>query len=142
MCLESKMTKTGAQTIDPFAWWGKQKLQCAERTVFLEPDQSYQIKGIEVGYHGHYGPGGARGTIKAFGKIGAKPVIGHGHSPGIKDGVYQTGTNSQLRLEFVRGPSSWLHTDCLIYSNGKRTLLNVIDGKWRVPAAMHLKEAA
>ena len=28
-------------------------------------------------------------------------------------------------------PSSWLHTDALIYRNGKRTLLNIIEGNWR-----------
>lgn len=142
MCMRSKMTETGAATIDPFAWWGKQKLKCADRTIFLAQDQTYLICGIDVSNHGHYGPSGVRGNIKAFGKVGVKLVIAHGHAPGIKDGVYQAGTNSLLKLEFVRGPSAWLHTDVLIYPNGKRTLINVIDGKWRLPARAQLKEAA
>lgn len=142
LCMRARMTDSGARTVDPFTYWAKKKLNVAGQCVFLDQDQNYQINGIEVGYHGDHGPNGARGNIRSFGKIGAKPVIGHGHSPGIKDGVYQTGTNSRLRLEFMRGPSSWLHTDCLIYRNGKRTLLNVIDGKWRVPPAAKLRKAA
>lgn len=134
MCLGSKMTETGASTIDPFAHWGRIFLppEVALRTTFLGAGETFQILGIDVGYHGDKGPNGARGSIKAFGKIGSKTVIGHSHSPGVKDGVYQTGTKGRLRMDFTRGqPSSWLHTDCLIYKNGKRTLIHIIDGEWR-----------
>lgn len=132
MCLGAKMTDTGARTIDPFAYWGLRKMKTADQAVFLEREQAYQIKGIEVGYHGDIGMNGARGSRASFGKIGAKTVIGHSHSPGIKDGVYQVGTSSRYRLEYARGPSSWLHTHCLIYENGKRSLANIIDGRWRM----------
>ena len=131
MAEHTRMGRSGAETIDPFAYWGKQRLKCADRTRFITEADGHQIEGIEVGYHGHDGPNGARGNIRSFGKIGAKTVIGHSHTPGIKDGVYQVGTSSQLRLEFVKGPSSWLHTHCLIYPNGKRTLINIVDGRWR-----------
>jgi hypothetical protein len=127
----ARMSPTGAKTIDPFKYWGERKLKSIGRTKFLGAEEAYQIEGIEVGYHGHDGPNGARGNIRSFGKIGAKTVIGHSHTPGIKDGVYQVGTSSQLRLEFVKGPSSWLHTHCVIYPNGKRTLVNIVDGRWR-----------
>lgn len=30
------------------------------------------------------------------------------------------------------GASSWLNTHCLLYANGKRSLINVIDGEWRL----------
>lgn len=54
-----------------------------------------------------------------------------GNSPGIQDGCYQVGT-SALKMGYAAGaPSSWLSTHCIIYENGKRTLINVIDGKWR-----------
>lgn len=127
----ARMEDSGAQTIDPFRHWAKEKLQCFHKSVFLDLDESYQIEGIEVGYHGHYGLNGARGTRSSFARIGTKVVIGHGHSPGIREGAYQVGTNSRLKLEYVKGPSSWLHTDCVIYRNGKRSLINIIDGKWR-----------
>lgn len=131
MCEGSKWTETGARTIDPFAYWAERKLKTAKRTVFLKRDQSFQIKGIEVGYHGDAGPNGARGSRTGFTRIGTKTVIGHSHSPGIKDGVYQVGTSSRLNLEYQRGPSSWLHTHCVIYANGKRSLLTVVGNRWR-----------
>lgn len=131
MCLGTTMTSNGASTIDPFVYWAKRNLKCADRCVFLHRDQSFQVKGIELGYHGDRGPNGARGTRAAFGKIGTKTVIGHSHSPGIRDGVYQVGTSSRLRLGYNSGPSGWLHAHCCVYRNSKRTLLIVVNGKWR-----------
>jgi len=127
----SHMGPGGAQTLDPFEYWAARKLKTYGQALFLELDESYRIEGIEVGYHGHYGLNGTRGSRASFAKIGTKVVIGHGHSPGIREGAYQVGTNSRLKLEYVKGPSSWLHTDCVIYKNGKRSLINIIDGEWR-----------
>ena len=127
------MTLHGASSPSPFVLWAKRLLPSDYRSVFLGADESYLIKGVEVGYHGDRGSNGARGNIRQFGKIGVKSVIGHSHTPGIKDGVYQVGTTSLLRLEYNHGPSSWLHTHCLIYRNGKRSLVNIIDGEWKAP---------
>jgi len=129
----TKLTKRGTDKPDPFVYWLQQKMPAAlaKRTVFPGPDEGFRILGIEVGYHGDKGSNGAKGTIRGFGKIGAKSVIGHRHTPGIKDGVYQVGTKSLLRLDYTHGPSSWMHTDCIIYRNGKRSLLNIIEGDWR-----------
>ena len=131
MMLGSKMGESGAQTIDPFVYWAKKKLKCAHRTKFLGRDESFRVKDIELSYHGDQGANGARGSRKSFSRIGERTVIGHSHSPGITEGAYQVGTSSRLTLEYNRGPSSWLHTHCVIYSNGKRSLINIIDGKWR-----------
>jgi len=131
MCLNAKMTDTGAKTIDPFAYWGMKKLKTASQAKFLGRTESFLIKGIEVGYHGHQGTNGARGSRASFAKIATKTVIGHGHSPGINAGCYQVGLNARYALEYVSGPSSWMHTNCLIYANGKRTLLSIIRGNWR-----------
>jgi len=132
MADSARMTKTGASTVDPFTYWAKRMMKTAGQTVFLKRDQSFQLMGIELGFHGDAGPNGSRGTRNGFTKVGTKVVIGHSHSPGIKDGVYQVGTSSRLGLEYQRGPSSWLHTHCLIYANGKRSLVNIIDGQWRL----------
>jgi hypothetical protein len=131
MCNGTKMGDGGVETIDPFIYWAGKKLKAFDQSRFLLPDESLRIHEIEVGMHGHLGPNGSRGTIKSFGKIGTKSVIGHSHSPGIKDGVYQVGTSSRLKLEYNHGPSSWLNTHCVIYPNGKRSLINIINGKWR-----------
>lgn len=132
MCEGAKWTDSGARTIDPFAYWAVRKLKTAKQARFLGRDESYLICGIECGYHGDKGANGSRGTLGSFTRIGAKTVTGHGHSPGIKDGAYRIGTKSRLNLEYnIGSPSSWLHTDCLIYENGKRSLVNIIDGEWR-----------
>lgn len=130
------LSETGYSFIDPFQFWCKNPLNgkgmTNDSTVFLGRDESFTIKGIEVGFHGDQGPNGARGSIKSFTKIGPKSVIGHSHTPGIEDGVYQVGVSSRLNLEYVSGPSSWLHTHCIIYNDGKRTLINIINGKWKL----------
>jgi hypothetical protein len=131
MCLGSKMVKTGPATIDPFAWWAKHKLKCINRTKFLSRNDSHLIAGIEVNFHGDAGPNGSRGTRNGFTRIGAKTVIGHSHSPGIKDGCYQVGTSSFLGLAYQRGPSSWLQCHAALYPNGKRSLIFIVNGFWR-----------
>lgn len=129
----TKWSPSGVQVQDAFSYWGKKWLKCAAQTTFLTRDEAYQIKGIECGYHGDRGPGGAPGSRASFRKIGVKTIIGHGHAPGIKDGCYQVGTSSYLNLTYASGtPSAWLHTHVVIYPNGKRCLLNIIEGKWRV----------
>lgn len=132
MASGSKMGLGGAAVPDPFALWGRLKLKTKKQARFLEYDESFIVCGIELQFHGHKGPDGARGGRRGFGKVGIKTVLGHRHSPGIQDGVYQVGTNSRLRLSYNGGPSSWLHTDCLVYANGKRTLVSVIDGNWKL----------
>ena len=121
----------GAKTIDPFVHLAKQHLASADRSVFLGRDQSYSVEGIELSMHGDRGPNGARGARKAFDKVGVRSIVGHSHSPGITGGVYQVGTSSRYDLEYASGPSSWLHTHCVVYRNGKRSLLNVIGSAWR-----------
>ena len=132
---ETRWTPSGVQVQDAFAWWGQRKLACIDRTSFLRRGESYLIRGIEVGYHGDKGPGGLRGSRAAFRRIGVKSIIAHAHAPGIMDGCYQVGTSSRLDLTYAAGaPSAWLHTHCIVYPNGKRSLINIIDGAWRLPA--------
>lgn len=130
MVSSTKMTKSGPSTIDPFVYWAKKMLKCADRCVFLERDESYPLMGIEP-FHGDRGLNGAKGSIKSFARIGVKTITGHKHEAGIEGGCYQVGTNSLLRLGYNSGPSGWTHTDCVVYPNGKRSLINIIGGEWR-----------
>lgn len=98
---------------------------------FVERNSSYKVHGIECAFHGDKGNNGSRGSRSQYSKLPYKTVIGHSHSPGIEKGCYQVGTSSYLQLEYNLGPSSWMHTHCIIYKNGKRTLINIIDGMWR-----------
>lgn len=65
-------------------------------------------------------------------KTGLVSLTSNSHTPGIEGGAYQVGTSSELKLEYTRGPSSWLNCHCLIYGNGKRTMIFIVDGKWKL----------
>lgn len=114
---------------DPFAIWMASRLK--SNTKFLARDAEDSIGGTMIGFHGDQGSNGSRGSINQYAKFGAKTVIGHSHSPGIRHGAFQVGTSSTLRMDYTHGPSSWAHCHCVIYPNGKRQLIFVIDGYWR-----------
>jgi hypothetical protein len=111
-------------------YWGQIKNK--DKVVFLDRDEDYKIAGIELGAHGDKGPNGSRGSKASIENAYGKAVVGHSHTPGILRGVYQVGTSSQFDLGYNQGASSWMHTSCLVYSNGQRQLINSIGGKWRL----------
>ena len=128
----AQMTAHGASYADPFRYWvdrlkGKANIKC------LGIDESFKLAGIECGLHGHQGANGARGTLKNLARLGARVISGHSHTPGIEEGHYQCGTSTPLRLEYSHGPSSWLNTHCVVYASGKRSLITIVDGSWRLP---------
>lgn len=132
MARSTRMTPNGVVTDDPFKHWvermrGKAWVRC------LKADEQFALGGVECGQHGDRGPNGARGSLRNLSRIGARMITGHSHTPGIEEGHYQCGTSTPLRLEYNRGPSSWLNTHCVIYANGKRSLITIVDGKWRAP---------
>jgi hypothetical protein len=129
--LYGTLEKDPGANVNMFDFWARRWLKSYSRTRFLQRDEPCIVKGVELGYHGDAGPNGARGTSGQFTKIGVKTIVGHAHSPAIRDGVYQVGTSSKLRMGYNKGPSSWLHTHCVLYANGKRALIHVIRGKWR-----------
>ena len=110
-------------------------IQCSktlnlEKTKFLDQDESLNIDGVECGMHGDAGLNGGRGTLKSFAKIGCKATVGHSHSAGIFEGTYQVGCSCKIKADYTRGPSSWSHTHCIQYPNGKRTLITCINGQF------------
>lgn len=128
----TRMAEGGAETPDPFTWWCREYASKTTLLQFLARGESLRVSGVEVSFHGDVGVGGARGSRRSFDRVGTRSVIAHSHVPGITRGVYQCGTSSRLDLEYVKGqPSSWFHTHCVIYPNGKRQLVNVIEGRWR-----------
>lgn len=103
---------------------------------FLTRDASYVVcedddGGVECGMHGDEGPNGGRGNIKSYARMGRKIVVAHTHRAGIVDGVYQVGAMCKLRPEYVHGPDAASHTFCIIYENGKRTLVTLWAGRYR-----------
>lgn len=120
----------GYEGIDPFAFWMKQLCK-HKNVIYPEFGGGITVKNVDISMHGHLGSNGARGGLRGFSKLGVKTIVGHSHTPGIIEGAYQVGTSTHLRLEYNDGPSSWLNTHALVYPNGKRTLINIIKGKWR-----------
>lgn len=126
-----RMTEGGTVYGDPFKYWvGKLSRNPGIRC--LDIDESFSLAGIECGMHGHYGPNGARGSIKNLSRLGSKVISGHGHTPGIEEGHFRTGTSTPLRLEYTNGPSSWLNSHVVVYASGKRSIITIIDGAWRL----------
>lgn len=130
MLKSTRMTAGGTVHADPFKHW-VDKLKGAAPIRCLEADERFELGGVECGLHGDRGPNGARGSLRNLSRIGARVISGHSHTPGIEEGHYQCGTSTPLKLEYTRGPSSWLNTHCVVYANGKRSLITIIDGQWR-----------
>lgn len=106
---------------------GKRKPQ------FLSREDTYMVGGVALGFHGDKGANGSNPSMTSYANTGVKTVIGHAHSPEIKHGCYRVGVTGKLQQGYNQKPSSWLHTHCVVYANGKRTLISIIEGRWRVP---------
>ena len=107
-------------------------LKYKDSVRWLDRDEDFKISDIQLGAHGDLGPNGARGSIRALEGAYSQSVTGHAHSPEILRGAWQVGTSSYLKLSYNRGPSSWLHSSCLVYKDGSRQLINSLNGKWRL----------
>jgi hypothetical protein len=130
MVRDTKLTEKGTEYPDPFMYWAERaKLP---NTLLLNDDDSFELGGVELGMHGNLGPNGARGSRANLKRIGIRSIIGHSHTPGIDEGCYQAGTSTRLRLEYNKGPSSWLNAHVLLHADGKRQLLVIVDGKYRL----------
>lgn len=103
--------------------------------TFVDDDQSFLTcqasGGIENAMHGHRGINGARGSAKGYLKTSVKTNRGHDHSPSIHGGVYTAGLSGTMDQGYNRGLSGWMHTHIVTYPSGKRTLVTMIDGRWR-----------
>jgi hypothetical protein len=119
---------------NPLQYWAKEWSQRVNdgEISFLERDQPFNVAGVELSNHGDVGCNGSRGSASNLSKIGQEVIIGHSHSPCIRDSVFQVGLSGKYDMGYNRGASSWLHCHCALYKNGKRTLLFIIDDKWRV----------
>lgn len=103
------------------------------KTKFLTADESFKTcnNKIENGQHGHLGPAGGFGTPENLSKMARKANTAHTHSTGIFNGLYVAGTSAKLRWEYAKGPSSSTHSHIVTYSNGKRAIITIFNGKWR-----------
>lgn len=103
---------------------------CKAPLRFIDVDDEFMVAGVDCSQHGDRGANGSRPSPKAFANAGHKMMAGHSHSPRIEKGFWQVGT-STMNLEYARGLSSWMITHGIIYQNGKRALVDIINGKYR-----------
>lgn len=125
--------KSGNAVPHPFTHWVNELRKNAPIRC-LERDESFVLGGVELAMHGDKGANGSRGSARGLRRIGVKSIIGHSHSPAIEEGCYQAGTSTPLRVEYTIGPSSWQNAHVILYANGKRAILPIIDGLWSFDA--------
>ena len=102
-----------------------------EKFKWLQRDDDFYVARIQLAAHGDKGGNGARGSLMSMENAYGLSVTGHAHTPEILRGAWQVGTTSKLNLDYTKGsPSSWFQTACLVYPNGSRQLISVVDGKW------------
>lgn len=101
---------------------------------FLKEDESFTLNGIELNSHGHMGSNGSRGNPAIIENINGKSTLGHSHSPQIFRDVFVAGCCCKLQQDynFANAGTSWLHGAVLQYKNGKRQLIIIIDGAWKI----------
>lgn len=92
--------------------------------MFLNLDQSCLVHGVEVGYHGHTGTNGSRGSPAQFAKMGVPMVTGHTHSPSLIGNVTTVGCMN-LDQDYNVGMSSWDLCHAVIYPNGYTSLIRL-----------------
>jgi hypothetical protein len=112
---------------DPFYLYASPRLTC--RFEFMSRNEPYLIGDVDHSQHGDVGTNGSRGSAKSMAKTTYKMTIGHSHSARECQGVVQVGSSTG-RLDYERGLSDHSITHCIQYENGKRTLIDIIDGKW------------
>lgn len=101
-----------------------------DKIITLGLDDSYRVLGWELGIHGHVGASGARGSHITFKNMNTKNVTGHVHHPHREDGHMSVGTLTKLKLSYNKGLSNWMHSNVLIYPDGKAQHIHIINGKY------------
>ena len=114
--VQQGVTMMGLKNIDKVRW--------------LKRDEDYIIGGSQLGAHGDKGLNGSKGTLKGLEESYGNIVAAHVHTPGIFHNAWMVGTSTRYRLSYTVGPSSWMHSDCLVYSNGMKQMINTINGEF------------
>lgn len=94
--------------------------------TLLNEDEECRVRGVEVGYHGHRGINGSRGTGASFDRYNLRMITAHEHSPKLYANGMVVGTSTHLKLPYTKGASSWLTAHGLLYDDGKYTLLTIV----------------
>lgn len=121
-------------------WPNELELECRRlgvggRVKFIGREESLKVGPVEHAFHGDKGVNGTRGSLRAYTRLGVKCTIGHSHTPGILDGVFQTGLTATKLMEYNHRPSTWLHAHVVLGADGKRQLIVIVKGRYRAEPA-------
>jgi hypothetical protein len=103
-----------------------------KRIKWLDRDEDFKIHGTELGAHGDKGSNGTKASAASLERAYGNIICGHLHSPKIMRGVCVTGVICRLKLGYNIGPSSWLHANAVLNTNGSKQLLIIINGEWKL----------
>lgn len=101
---------------------------------WLERDEDYVgAGGCQMSAHGDKGSNGSRGSLKNLEAAYGNCIIAHSHTPGRLRQADQVGTSGYLKQSYNKGSaSSWFHTSDLLYKNGAKQLINVVEEHWKI----------
>jgi len=129
MQLAMRKAALAGENSDPFYLYAAPRLSC--KCEFLDRNKPYLIGDVDHSQHFDVGTNGSRGSARGLAKTTYKMSGGHSHGARIYQGVFQAGTSTG-RLDYENGLSDHSNTHIIQYSNSKRTLLDILDGKWRL----------
>lgn len=117
-------------------WPGVYESACRRHGIpdnirFLTRESSLMIGDVEHALHGDVGPNGTRGCMRAFTRMGTKLTIGHSHTPGAFDNVFQTGVTGRTNMDYTRPPSTQLHAHVVLGHDGKRQIVITLGPRFR-----------
>ena len=97
---------------------------------YISPSNDFKIAGCTISLHGHKGSAGKKGSLKAIEQDVPNCVIGHSHSPSIRNYSIQVGYNGLDQEYAADAPSNWLQANCFIYKSGFKQLCISVGGFW------------
>jgi hypothetical protein len=90
----------------------------------MTKDVGYNICGYTVSEHGDGGISGAVGSSNAFNKTFENCIVGHSHSPEIKEKTIYVGTLSKLIVNYnQKGMTKWAQANAIIHNNNTVQLI-------------------
>jgi len=129
MQLAMRKSALNGENTDPFYLYCNGKINC--KYEFLDRNKPRMIGDVDHSQHGDVGTNGSKGSARGLAKTTFKMTIGHSHGGRICQGVFQAGTSTG-RMEYESGLSDHSNCHVVLYQNSKRTLIDIIDGKWRL----------
>jgi hypothetical protein len=119
--IDRHLIKQSAQTIDYDDYGVFLKYLNGEKLINGQHiDYTYSLHGIVLGYHGHKGSGGSRGSIGQFSKLASRYITGHSHSPAILNGSDVVGHLSIRSPEYIAGGlNAWAQSIVLVSEDAK-----------------------